>query len=852
MAKIILDNWAGGENRGPEEKVAPNELSRMYGFIHTDGALRSSSGQTALALDGGASFATNPSRMYRYTAPGGSHYTLVCDGGAQRVFVDLELTEPAIQHRPIFDAGDASNTAWWEFVPFGDRLFFSRCDHVSTETTFPTMQWWDGFLYYTGGVTAAGSTTVTGVGTSNFPGVRAGDRIFIGADATCTTWNGPYVIKDINQIITITDGDGSDTFTVSYGGQTTAGLAYNVTAADMQTALEGLSSIGTGNVLVTGSAGGPYTIRLVGDLFQSDSLTAISATGTGCTAAVSFTLTIASNGPTVTNVPYLISRVHYAGLSGPGAPTCTAGSTGGSITPGDYLFASCWTNLSTGHRSDPVYAASRVTVGSGETVTVTKPGESFTQNGPQADAWQVWRETTAGSGVLYLVKTVKRDRAGYLLPDSTIIDGSETAGTTPLTQYGYNRPPRGGKIKAWNGYLWAWGVEEEWSAAGVWVAGEFKHRLYWSAYENPEAWNTAQQYGIIDPSDLSDPYTGGMIQIGDAGNPIMDLAIEGGTADNALYSNLLILTKFGPFHRFDGYNHDSFKLNSGVIDSTCISMRGLTSSNDLIGWWSAQGPVVKANNAGTNEVIPIYRKQFPTESRPFRDVYTGAYAKYIRGVNWTEWFVWAYPSTETTSASHASRVIMYHIPTGSWTGLCENDWGTDGVYSSQGQHWSVRDLCVWPAGSAGATNEEDRLYVVGAIYNGGATSVYLARQETKTGTATYWEGTEGVACLARTGFITGDDSYEKEKLLYMELCFSKPASQQTVTVRVYDAETGAAITAATQSVVLAAGSAGRHVKKIHLGNARTRSFQIEVSGTFTAQVVLHWIRILTAKGGSAS
>lgn len=50
---------------------------------------------------------------------------------------------------------------------------------------------------------------------------------------------------------TTTDFYIDGTFTLSLGGQTTSALAANASAATIQTALEGLSTIGTGNVLVT-------------------------------------------------------------------------------------------------------------------------------------------------------------------------------------------------------------------------------------------------------------------------------------------------------------------------------------------------------------------------------------------------------------------------------------------------------------------------------------------------------------------------------------------------------------------------------------------------------------------------
>jgi len=58
------------------------------------------------------------------------------------------------------------------------------------------------------------------------------------------------------------------TFTLTYGGQTTTSLAYNASAAQVQSALAALSTIGTtlNNVLVTGANGGPYSIELGGSL----------------------------------------------------------------------------------------------------------------------------------------------------------------------------------------------------------------------------------------------------------------------------------------------------------------------------------------------------------------------------------------------------------------------------------------------------------------------------------------------------------------------------------------------------------------------------------------------------------
>lgn len=71
------------------------------------------------------------------------------------------------------------------------------------------------------------------------------------------------------QVVTVSEATGG-TFTLTYNGQTTDALAYNATAATVQTKLRALSTIGTGNVNVTGSAGGPYTVTFVGALANSN------------------------------------------------------------------------------------------------------------------------------------------------------------------------------------------------------------------------------------------------------------------------------------------------------------------------------------------------------------------------------------------------------------------------------------------------------------------------------------------------------------------------------------------------------------------------------------------------------
>ncbi|MGE2692212.1 phage major capsid protein [Mycolicibacterium pulveris] len=70
----------------------------------------------------------------------------------------------------------------------------------------------------------------------------------------------------VSAVQTIDTSDATDgTFTLTYKGQTTAALDHDDAAADIQTALRGLSTIGASNVNVTGSAGA-YTVTFAGAL----------------------------------------------------------------------------------------------------------------------------------------------------------------------------------------------------------------------------------------------------------------------------------------------------------------------------------------------------------------------------------------------------------------------------------------------------------------------------------------------------------------------------------------------------------------------------------------------------------
>jgi hypothetical protein len=68
------------------------------------------------------------------------------------------------------------------------------------------------------------------------------------------------------QTVTISGSPTGGTFTLRFNGATTSAIAYNAASSAVQTALQALSTIGTGNATVSGSAGGPYTVTFAGTL----------------------------------------------------------------------------------------------------------------------------------------------------------------------------------------------------------------------------------------------------------------------------------------------------------------------------------------------------------------------------------------------------------------------------------------------------------------------------------------------------------------------------------------------------------------------------------------------------------
>jgi hypothetical protein len=105
---------------------------------------------------------------------------------------------------------------------------------------------------------------------------------------------GPYAgSTNESQTVTITGTPTGGTFTLTWQGETTAAIAYNATAAAVESALEALSVINAGDVSVSGGPGPgtPYVVAFSGQ-YHGENVAQMTATGSftgGTTPAVAVT-----------------------------------------------------------------------------------------------------------------------------------------------------------------------------------------------------------------------------------------------------------------------------------------------------------------------------------------------------------------------------------------------------------------------------------------------------------------------------------------------------------------------------------------------------------------------------------
>ena len=141
--------------------------------------------------------------------------------------------------------------------------------------------------------------------------IDAGVDVAVGSDSLHYAAVAPGT--PTNEVQTITEGgSGLTSFTLTFDGQTTASIAAAATAAAVRAALEALSNIAPGDVTVTGSDGGPYTVTFKGQ-FAGENVPQMTATPTGGTGTVTIATTTAGAGTTLAYVGLSLTAADAAG-----------------------------------------------------------------------------------------------------------------------------------------------------------------------------------------------------------------------------------------------------------------------------------------------------------------------------------------------------------------------------------------------------------------------------------------------------------------------------------------------------------------------------------------------------------
>jgi hypothetical protein len=198
----------------------------------------------------------------------------------------------------------------------------------------------------------ASNTVQGGTGCTGVTVYRCKNAKAQGGEYYCPGGIGVSVLNaaiDEEQVVTVSNATGG-TFTLTFGVNTTSALSYHATAADMDTALEALASIGAGNVIVSGGWNGttlsPWTVTFTGALAGTTvaQMTANGASLTGPAPTVSVTTQTAGDPAPMENV-----SVGDISVTGPATTGVSVGSTpNGQLTLGT-IDAPGATNVVTGY-----------------------------------------------------------------------------------------------------------------------------------------------------------------------------------------------------------------------------------------------------------------------------------------------------------------------------------------------------------------------------------------------------------------------------------------------------------------------------------------------------------------------
>jgi hypothetical protein len=114
----------------------------------------------------------------------------------------------------------------------------------------------------------------------------------VSAEFEAMILNKPFTVDNGTQIVTETGNPTGGTFTITYGAQTTAAIAFDATAAAVQTELEALTNIVPGDVVVSGNPAGPYTIIFTPAYLSANVATNVTSSGASLTGGTAPSVTM--------------------------------------------------------------------------------------------------------------------------------------------------------------------------------------------------------------------------------------------------------------------------------------------------------------------------------------------------------------------------------------------------------------------------------------------------------------------------------------------------------------------------------------------------------------------------------
>lgn len=387
-------------------KVTVTTTGTTPNFTHTVKFVGVGGSVTALAainqMDGGSpvnevqriSLANTDGGTFTLTYAGQTTAAIDWDASAAEVDAALELLSNVGSGDLTCSGGPLPSTPI--SVTFGGSLAGTNVSEMTITTTNLTRS--AATITVTevtpGGVGATNEVqTITADGTPNggtwtiswngqtTSAIAAAATAYTVRDALCALSN--IAGTDEVQTLTITGTPTGGTFTITYSGQTTAGIAYDANAATVQAALEALSNIGSGDVVCTGGAlpGTPVVITFRQALGRQN-VALMTASGAGLTggtapaAAVALTTQGVDSDVTVTGGPlgtaaFTVTFVNT--LAAANQPAMTVGT--GSLLGPD-VTVSIATITSGSAAQDEVQAFQLYGTPTGGTFTLTFDGQT--------------------------------------------------------------------------------------------------------------------------------------------------------------------------------------------------------------------------------------------------------------------------------------------------------------------------------------------------------------------------------------------------------------------------------------------------------------------------------------------